>query len=240
VDVELRELFQRHHFVGFYSNYLCIIQSDTFAYILNWKEILKELFYQMIVFSFGNMGSYKLISEDADTNSESLLKLHISSLLSLYFATEIGAPSRNDRIDELCDNLTVNRCFLWDYFCVEIIPQTSEQGGPLLGSLPCLIDGFLPQTSSIILLLYELSTLDFSKEEECYHKVAFALAKFYVPDIDESHDEELGECDERTKTTLRNLVFPCLKNKFLPSKTLRSFVKKLTSTQEAFKKFGRC
>lgn len=59
-----------------------------------------------------------------------------------------------------------NADLLWDYFSIEIVTQNLGQNeperGPFLNSLPCVIDGYVPQLEALPQLLYNLSRVDYT------------------------------------------------------------------------------
>nr|CAD2188509.1 unnamed protein product [Meloidogyne enterolobii] len=98
------------------------------------------------------------------------------------------------------------------------------------------------------LLLYKLANVNYEDEKSCYSEISLALADFHLPSISEEDYENLNEEQQnifkkqnlRVERTLRSLIFPALRNRFLPSSELEEYIKELTSTAKAFKHFGRC
>ena len=61
--------------------------------------------------------------------------------------------------------------------------------------------------------------------------------------IEGQTEDERAERDlqrRRAQRALRAVIFPALRNRFLPGRKLQEYVKMLTSTAQAFKHFGRC
>ncbi|KAF7632798.1 Mlh1_C domain-containing protein [Meloidogyne graminicola] len=108
----------------------------------------------------------------------------------------------------------------------------------ILVSIPCLINGYLPEMEGLPLLIYKLANINYENDEMiCFSEIAYALANFYLPSMEEEEEEE--ENKQRIERTLRSLIFPALRNKFLPNSELGEYIKELTSTSQAFKHFGR-
>ena len=95
------------------------------------------------------------------------------------------------------------------------------------------------------------------EERQCYSGIASALAQFHIPFMEEEEEDdddgqqinEENEEDEkkelkmqrrRAQRALRALIFPAMRNRFLPAEDLRQYCQMLTSTAQAFKHFGRC
>uniref|UniRef100_A0A915CMT7 DNA mismatch repair protein S5 domain-containing protein n=1 Tax=Ditylenchus dipsaci TaxID=166011 RepID=A0A915CMT7_9BILA len=55
-DQELMDLFRQHSFIGFFAQQFGVFQSKESAYVFHVSTTLRELFYQLVIFSFGNMG----------------------------------------------------------------------------------------------------------------------------------------------------------------------------------------
>jgi len=148
---------------------------------------------------------------------------------------------------------------LWDYFSIGIL---ETEDGPVLSSIPCVFrhpTPYIPSMAKIPQLIVDLSGVDYSDEEKCFSGVARCLADFFVPvefskhgDYDEQMEaaleaEELAETDYKKKErilamkdNMMHIIFPRLKNQFLPPKSLLSSVSRVISMRDACKLFGRC
>ncbi|KAF7632799.1 hypothetical protein Mgra_00007788 [Meloidogyne graminicola] len=112
---KLIEIFKKHILIGFFDTKHAIIQSNNNIFIINNYLIIKEFFYQLIIFSFGNFGAYDLIQ-----NENNLKKYNISiyELIKLYLKEE---EEKNNKIEYLINKLIKNRNMLWNYFSIKII-----------------------------------------------------------------------------------------------------------------------
>jgi len=252
VDCDLRELFQKHYFIGFYSDFFCLVQFDSSAYLLEIRPILQQFFYQLCVFSFGNMGSFKILNEEHSG-------IRVVDLLKLFY--KISPDDDNEmenNILKICANIKENATILWNYFSIEIIfpdnkqTETENQKDDntadllehmILRSLPSLIEGYIPDITFIPILVYQLGNVTYEEslwlEEVCTIISKFFAFCFLSEENSASENEPAYEV-RLNKSSIKNLVFPLLKNKFLPPKNLKKFIQKVTDTQEAFRKFGRC
>ena len=52
----LKELFEDHKFVACVNKSLALIQHSTKLYLANVTSLSRELFYQILMFKFGNLG----------------------------------------------------------------------------------------------------------------------------------------------------------------------------------------
>lgn len=268
-DKEAVEIFKRHLLLGFSGTRYAFIQSSTNLYMIRNNFVLYEFFYQLIIFSFGNIGAFDLIQSD-----RSMKFLPLTELLHLYLQNmenndenKLDAIEMKQKIDQLSDVLIQNRNMLWNYFSIKIRVKDNGQHSALLAAIPCLIHGYVPELGRLPSLLFQLAQVDYTNEKNCYSGIASALAKFHLPFMDadnDTHDtigdrltrhskgshevvdQSRADADERrtmrrsAQRQLRALVFPALRNRFLPSRTLREHIKLLISTAQAFKHFHRC
>uniref|UniRef100_A0A1I8BXV3 Mlh1_C domain-containing protein n=1 Tax=Meloidogyne hapla TaxID=6305 RepID=A0A1I8BXV3_MELHA len=193
------------------------------------------------------MGAYDLIK------SENPIKyLSVYELLQLQLKKD-----EMEKIENFCQILIKNRNMLWDYFSIKILLNSINEEkeisecSPVLAAIPCLINGYLPEMEGLSLLLYQLANVNYDDEKLCYAEIAFALADFHLPSMDEENDEEenlnkeeqqnvFKKQNSRIERSFRSLIFPALRNRFLPNSELGENIKELTSTAKAFKHFGRC
>jgi hypothetical protein len=59
-------------------------------------------------------------------------------------------------------------------------------------------------------------------------------------EIEGEEEEERKMQRRRAQRALTALIFPAMRNRFLPAEELRQYCQMLTSTAQAFKHFGRC
>ncbi|VDK40388.1 unnamed protein product [Gongylonema pulchrum] len=134
-SVSLRSLFKEHTYIGAVNANQVLIQHSTSIYLVSAQECLRNFFYQVLVLSFGNFGSYKL-SESAPMTE----LLHIAN-----------DQLSDEEVEQKAATVLDNREMLDDYFCLGI----TENG--CVESIPSLIDGFVPQLESLPQLIHTLS-----------------------------------------------------------------------------------
>ncbi|KAI3413520.1 hypothetical protein GPALN_011010 [Globodera pallida] len=251
-DAELGKLFREHYLIGFYDAHHALIQSGASVFLLRSEPILQEFFYQLIIFSFGNIGSYALQSS-AICGDVAGSPLPVRELLALYLTEEKeGMDMENDdieaRIEAFSKVLLEHKDLLWNFFSINIVDFSPEDKNqdissmPMLGGLPCILEGYLPQMASIPALITHLArSVDYSDEGLCYSAIARALGHFFTPFVSdvEDGDEVLGE-HQRIQAVFRSIIFPALKSRFLPPSSLWSSIERVTDIEQAFRHFGRC
>ena len=142
----MKELFEDHKFVGCVNKSLALIQHSTKLFLANVTTLSKELFYQIIMFKFGNFDFLRL-SEPAPIYELALLALDCG---------ESGWTEEDGPKDELATyivNLLKGKAtMLLDYFSLEI-----DKEGCIL-TLPLLLDGYIPNLNGLPMLVLRLAT----------------------------------------------------------------------------------
>ncbi|KAL4002760.1 DNA mismatch repair protein MutL family protein [Acanthocheilonema viteae] len=221
-SVSLRSLFKEHIYVGAVSVDQVLIQHSTSIYLVDAQDCLRNFFYQVLVLSFGNFGSYKL-SECASLAE--LLRIADSNLSS----TE--AQQKTAIIIE-------NREMLDDYFCLSI----TENGN--LDSIPSLVDGFIPQLESLPQLILTLANdIKWDEEQTCFEQVCWALSEFFCLKKKFCSGEAISSlCNEKLswRNAYQDILFPALKVNFLPPQKLISSLRRIADLHDLYKVFERC
>ncbi|KJH45878.1 DNA mismatch repair protein [Dictyocaulus viviparus] len=227
VSQPLREFFKSLNFVGCVTVNSMLLQFGTGLYIVKLDNVLQELFYQALIFSFGNFGSYKLegdayildllrlggIEEEYEMPALELLNSQ-SAMLNDYFSLEIMKP--ND-VDHDVDGLKM--CHLT--------------------AIPSIIDGYVPQLEGLPTLLVELvKEVDWEEEETCFDGICRALAHFFM--IKEEFCAGMGEIPTPWLAVIRDLLVPRIKSHLIPSESLKDHISRLVDLHDLYKIFERC
>ena len=142
----MKELFEDHKFVGCVNRSLALVQHSTKLFLANVTTLSKELFYQIIMFKFGNFDFLRL-SEPAPIYELALLALDCE---------ESGWTEEDGPKDELAAyivNLLKGKAtMLLDYFSLEI-----DNEGCIL-TLPLLLDGYVPNLNGLPMFVLRLAT----------------------------------------------------------------------------------
>lgn len=221
-SVALRSLFKEHIYVGAVDPSRVLLQHSTSLYMLKVRECLRHFFYQLLVLSFGNYGSFAL-AETAPIGELFLL----------------DNPKESEENAARCvEFLVSHREMLNDYFCIRI----SELGE--IEKLPSLIDGYLPQLESLPSLISTLVyDVDWEQEQTCFEGICWALADFFCVKQEYCDGENFSGmegCTLKWEAVLRDLLFPAIKKNFLPPENLNSSIRRLADLSDLYKVFERC
>ena len=142
----LKELFEEHKFVGCVNKSLALVQHSTKLYLANITSLSKELFYQILMFKFGNF-DFLRFSEPAPIYDLTLLALDCEE----SGWTEADGP-KHKLATYVMDLLKEKATMLLDYFSMEI-----DCEGQLL-TLPLLLDGYVPNLNGLSMFVLRLAT----------------------------------------------------------------------------------
>lgn len=220
-SLALRGLFKEHTYVGAIDPSQALIQHGTSLYLIHVRQCFRQYFYQLLVLSFGNFGSFAF--------SESVL---IEELFLLE------NPKESEEAKKCVKLLLSYRDMLDDYFCLRI----SESGA--LETIPSLVDGYLPQLESLPALISALAyDVDWDQEQTCFEGVCWALAEFFSPKPHYCKEDLFSAFSDQNytwKAVYSDILFPNLKTSFLPPETLISQVRRIAELPELYKVFERC
>ncbi|KAF3842345.1 hypothetical protein F7725_024296 [Dissostichus mawsoni] len=142
----LQEMLQNHSFVGCVNPQWTLIQHHTKLYLLNTTKLSQELFYQIVIYDFGNFGVLRL---STPAPLYDLAMLALDSEESGW--TEDDGP-KEGLAQYIVDFLKKKTEMLGDYFSVEI-----DQEGNLTG-LPLLLDKYTPVMEGLPMFILRLAT----------------------------------------------------------------------------------
>lgn len=201
----LREMFQFHKFVGCVNKEFSLMQHQTKLYLVNTTKLSRELFYQLMIFDFGNYGILRL-SEPAPIYELALLALDLEE----SGWTEADGP-KTDLAQYIVDFLKSKAEMLSDYFSMEI----DEDGN--LCTLPLLLDHYIPNMEGLPMFVLRLATeVNWDKEKECFHTFCKETSEFYCfkpsmfqdlqSETEGSKDGEVSE-EKTWKWTVEHTLF---------------------------------
>ncbi|CAO3698529.1 unnamed protein product [Rhizopus stolonifer] len=223
---DITTIFQNHIFIGCVDNSLALIQYEQDIYLVNYNIASEELFYQIALNEFCNMGELKLANP---------VSIKECILVAIQDEERRGnLPNELQDANELAtniSNLLVSRAdMLEEYFSVSI----SSKG--LLQTLPMMIKNYVPSMDKLPLFLLRLGTeVDWDDEKNCFDTFSRELAIFYCAD-------PLLDDKEKQKflNQVQHYIFPCFKSHFSATNVLKPHVSQLANLTDLYKIFERC
>lgn len=168
----LREMFQFHKFVGCVNKEFSLMQHQTKLYLVNTTKLSRELFYQVMIFDFGNYGILRL-SEPAPIYDLALLALDLEE----SGWTEADGP-KTDLAQYIVDFLKSKAEMLSDYFSIEI----DENGN--LCTLPLLLDHYIPNMEGLPMFVLRLATeVNWDKNSDYGESKENKITRLYIASL---------------------------------------------------------
>ncbi|XP_055330051.1 DNA mismatch repair protein Mlh1-like [Paramacrobiotus metropolitanus] len=229
MDVELRKVFAEHKFVGCASENTVLIQHGTKMFAVNIRRLSEELFYQLVLFDFGNFGVFKL---EKPFPLRKLLYLAMDE----HSATPVSDLAEREHIaDKATEFLKGKGKMLADYFSL----QFSTQGNLL--TLPILLTNYVPPLSELPLFIGRLATeVRWTSEKECFEDIAREIASFHAfcRDFYAENDNTAASW----KWTAEHIIMPAVRSMLLPPKSMWTdrIIVEVADLPKLYRVFERC
>ncbi|CAN2389630.1 meiotic spindle midzone assembly, partial [Pristimantis euphronides] len=164
----LRDMLRNLSFVGCVNPQWALAQFQTKLYLLNTTKLSQELFYQILIYDFGNFGIMKL------SESAPIYKLAMLALQSPESGwTEEDGP-KEGLAEYIVQFLQKKADMLKDYFSLEI-----DEEGNLTG-IPLLLDNYIPLLEGLPMFILRLATeVNWDDEKECFESFSKECSMFY-------------------------------------------------------------
>ncbi len=150
-----------HSFVGCVNRSLALLQHSTQLYLVNVPKVSEELFYQLLLRDFGNLGALRL------NPPAPIRELALIALDSKEAGWTEADGKKEDLADYVCKCLVDRADMLDDYFSMEI-----SDDPPSIRTLPMLAgkEDFVPRLEDMPLFVLRLATeVAWHEEEACFH-----------------------------------------------------------------------
>lgn len=231
----LQEMLQNHSFVGCVNPQWTLIQHHTKLYLLNTSKLSQELFYQILIYDFGNFGVLRL---STPAPIYELAMLALDSEESGW--TEEDGP-KEGLAQYIVDFLKKKAEMLEDYFSMEI-----DQEGNLVG-LPLLLDKYTPIMEGLPMFILRLATeVNWDSEKECFRdfckecSMFYSIRKQYILEAEPGEEQDAELNSWRWK--VEHVIFKAFRTLFSPPKHLSEdgTVLQIANLPDLYKVFERC
>ncbi|XP_041644687.1 DNA mismatch repair protein Mlh1 [Cheilinus undulatus] len=227
----VQELLQNHSFVGCVDPQWSLIQHQTKLYLVNTSVLSKELFYQILIYDFGNFGVLRLSSP---APLYDLAMLALDSEESGW--TEDDGP-KEGLAQYIVDFLKKKAEMLQDYFSME----TDQEGN--LTSLPLLLDNFSPLMEGLPMFILRLATeVNWDDEKECFRDFSRECGAFYSIRKQFILQDETDSEASSWRWKVEHVIFKALRTLFSPPKRLSEdgSVLQIANLPDLYRVFERC
>ncbi|KAA0718271.1 DNA mismatch repair protein [Triplophysa tibetana] len=230
----LQELLQNHSFVGSVNPQWTLVQHQTKLYLLNTTKLSQELFYQILIYDFGNFGVLRL------SNPAPLYDLAMLALESEESGWTEEDGSKEGLAQYIVDFLKQKSEMLEEYFSLEI-----DDEGKLVG-LPMLLDNYIPTMEGLPMFILRLATeVNWDNEKDCFHDLAIECSHFHSIRKQytlESDTEEPQDAEMSWQWKVEHVLFKAVRSLFSPPKHFSEdgSVLQIASLPDLYKVFERC
>ncbi|XP_056148200.1 DNA mismatch repair protein Mlh1 [Lampris incognitus] len=233
---DLQRMLRNHSFVGCINPQWTLIQHHTKLYLLNTTKLSQELFYQILIYDFGNFGVLQL------TTPVPLYDLAMVALDSEESGwTEEDGP-KEGLAQYIVDFLKKKAEMLEEYYSCEI-----DQEGNLTG-LPLLLDKYSPVMEGLPMFILRLATeVNWDDEKECFRDFSKECSRFYSirkPYISEAESgEEQKDAELNSwRWKVEHVIFKAFRTLFSPPKNFSEdgSVLQIANLPDLYKVFERC
>ncbi|KAM3862566.1 DNA mismatch repair protein Mlh1 [Diretmus argenteus] len=232
----LKDMLQNHSFVGCVNPQWTLIQHHTKLYLLNTTKLSQELFYQILIYDFGNFGVLRL---STPAPIYDLAMLALDSEASGW--TEEDGP-KEGLAQYIVDFLKKKAEMLEDYFSVEI-----DQEGNLTG-LPLLLDKYIPAMEGLPMFILRLATeVNWDNEKQCFREFSkecsqfYSIRKQYIPEAEPGEEQKDAELTS-WRWKVEHIIFKAFRSLFSPPKRFSEdgSVLQIANLPDLYKVFERC
>ncbi|KAI1894235.1 hypothetical protein AGOR_G00113730 [Albula goreensis] len=234
----LREMLQNHSFVGCVNPQWSLIQHHTKLYLLNTTKLSQELFYQILIYDFGNFGVLRL-STPAPLYDLAMMALDMPES---GWSEEDGP--KEGLASYIVDFLKKKAEMLEDYFSLEI-----NQEGNLTG-LPLLLDNYIPPMEGLPMFILRLATeVNWDNEKDCFKDFSKECSMFYsirkryiIIEESDPEAEEEGSGGSSWKWNVEHILFKAFRTLLSPPKQFSEdgSILQIANLPDLYKVFERC
>ncbi|SCU81965.1 LADA_0C02124g1_1 [Lachancea dasiensis] len=244
-DQKLTNTFANLTYVGIVDEQrrLATFQYGLGLFLVDYASICSDLFYQIGLTDFANFGKIYLKRDDSPDPSQGIsIARIINDTLNV----------KNDDLDSLLENLWNMRDMLDEYFSIELYDGEKNLELMKVRSIPMLLKDYNPPLSKLGLFFYKMGKkVNWSDEMMCLQGILKQIALLYVPEVIEKIDPQDASIDEEVMAkniakvehmaiALEEVIFPCVKKRFLASESQQSSIVEIANLPGLYKIFERC
>ncbi|KAI8802640.1 mismatch repair protein [Cladochytrium replicatum] len=186
VKDENRDILREYVFVGCIDDVLALVQYKTKLFMVDYREMSCELFYQLGLKGFANFGFIRLspphsifdltmIALNDPDEDAMVLEDGLPNQESIRWGPDGTITPKAEIAQMVVDLLVDRREMLLEYFSITVTPSGE------LASLPILLASYTPNFGKLPLFLLRVaSDVTWDTEKECFDTFIRNLATFYA------------------------------------------------------------
>ncbi|KXS20066.1 mutL-like protein 1, colon cancer, nonpolyposis type 2 [Gonapodya prolifera JEL478] len=241
----ITEVFREHTFVGCVDNQLALVQHQVRLFMVNYVEISRELFYQVFLRLFSNLGHVLL----PPTPLRELLIVALEEEERDRGSWDPTMKTKDEIAGEIVDILVERREMLEEYFSFQI------DEGRNICALPLVLKGYTPVMEKLPTFLLRLGTeVNWDTEKDCFRSLVEEFSNFYALEPPELYLEDQSEGDGESSTgrdananqsyswTVEHVVFPAIRTFLIAPKSWSKGgeILEIANLPDLYKCFERC
>jgi DNA mismatch repair protein MLH1 len=248
-DSSSREILRDCQWIGLIDRDFGLVQHKTKLILFDFSACLKQLFYQLILFQFGEVEEVNLsqpisLLEAVQCGLRNDQFLPLDNHEEAESTEETEGKNHREIARKIVKLLISKGPMLQDYFRIGI----SEEG--FLTSLPDLLPGFQPDLVELPAFLVKLALeTDWKDEMACFHSVSLILSELFtnVP-LALSETESPRTSLKAANFLMETKLFPALRAYLFPQRIssmgampaqAMHFIE-ISSLENLYKTFERC
>ena len=209
---------------------IAFIQHATELWLINMQGLSEQLFYQILIYDFGNFGRFIFNSNNMSCGSLVRMALTKSKKYKEMFGSDNAKIEQT--VSDIENKFSSRSKMLLDYFSFQIVPETGK-----VRSFPMLLRDFQPSFEILPELLTSLGLeACWDKEQECFDTLARIIARYYSM----SSRFWIHRSENQWKYTHEHVLLPAMKLSLQPSKLSPQFFVQTASLPQLYRIFERC
>lgn len=221
----LRRSLSHLTFVGVVDRKWALIQAETTLFLCDTQPLTEELFYQIMLFDFGN---FETIPFDGEG-------LSVSGLARIYMDSEDSEwveedGDKNDLCAKVEEILVSKRMILKEYFGLNV----SESGA--IRTIPQLLEKHVPVMAFLPRYIVRLATdVEWESESECFETFSRETAYYYS-------QISYATTQREWNWTVEHVIYPAIRQHLLPppSFAVNKVLLQVATLPNLYKVFERC
>lgn len=236
MSIELRKIFLDFSFIGCVDDELGLIQHKTGLFLSNTKVLSKQLFYQLLIFNFGNFGYFRF---------NEAIPIFDIMMLALDDPESQWSPEDGEKsyIAKRCTKLLISKSdMLDDYFSIKIVQKNDTV---YVETLPILVEDYEPNLFEIPMFMLRLAIeTDWNDEKNCFESMCDEISEFYsIKNVNLDESTSKATIKPSKKWIIEHILYSKMfRNILLPSSSNceESVLHKLVDLHDLYKVFERC
>ncbi|XP_075262951.1 DNA mismatch repair protein Mlh1-like [Convolutriloba macropyga] len=227
---KMREIISNCTFVGSASPEIVFVQHATELWLVNFQCLCEQLFYQVIIYDFGNFGRFSFSSDSMTVSNLVELALRKSKKYKDVYSND--EEKLKNAVSEISEKFLSRSEMLLDYFSWNIDKKSGK-----IKSFPMLLRNFEPSFEILPELITDMGLKGvWNKEQECFDSFARIIAKYYAV----TSRFWVHKPEKDWKYVHQHVLLPAMKLFLQPNSKYTQTFSQVASLSQLYKIFERC